>query len=128
MHAKVAGAFDGWKITRVVVVVHALKEVFKQRQRPRCTSGNLECFQVAGRKTDFIHGGHGHLQVGRANRQGGGEFGCVMGLQVVRRYCGQPIVLVRREHAIGRASLGQNLTLFKHHMVFAGVQCDTELG
>ena len=58
VHAQITGAFDGRKIARGVVVVHALKKRFKQGLSTQCAGGDFQAGQVGGFKPDVGQTGH----------------------------------------------------------------------
>ena len=128
VHAQVAGAFHGRKVAGVVVLVHALKEVFKQLRPARGASGDFELAEVGGLKPELFQRRHWFLQRFGPRRQNMRQWDRIVGLQMLRRDGGQPVVFIRREHTIRVAALGQNFAFLKHHMVFAGAKGDTPLG
>jgi len=122
MHAKVARSLDGREISCEMVVIHPLKKVSEQLRTTLQAHRNFQRPEVAADKTDVSELGHRCGHVGWALGQTMRQRARVMHWQVQRLQPGQPVVFVRREHAVDGAALRQNFAFLKNYMVFAGLK------
>jgi CheY-like chemotaxis protein len=129
VRAQVAGPLDGRVVAGLVVAADALaQKVVQQFLAAGAAAGQLQQVQVGRLKANVGQCRHGLPQRRRQRGQRAGMVGHRVGLQEEWVDLLQPCVLVRREHAVGIASLGEQLVALEDDMVLDGMHRHANVG
>ncbi|MEY2804423.1 MAG: hypothetical protein RL657_1759, partial [Pseudomonadota bacterium] len=128
VHAQVAGAFDGRKVSPLAVGVNAVQKIGQQGLPARFACRNLQLGEIGGFKVNVRQARHWLAQCFGSRGQMSRIALDGVGLEVEIIHLAQPGVFVGGEDRKRRTRLGHDLLPFKHHMVLAGVQGNAVVG
>ena len=120
MHTQVTWPFGKGKVAAILVVSHALFEVFEELMCTLRALRNTQAAQVGAFKSNLLKRWWLSLFKPFGSFAPLSQNGCVNWVQVMGGDFFQPSIFIRSEHAVGLAQLAEYLVYLEDDMVFVG--------